>query len=70
MLLTIDERKSKMVAMISVFDCNCRQGDKWQSKPLFLMIFDLRSSIVKIVFDCRLSGVKMRYEMQGRQLCF
>ena len=32
--------------------------------------FYLRSSIVKIVFDCRLSGVNMRYEMPGRQLCF
>ena len=31
-------------------------GDKWQSKTLFLTIFDLRSSIVKSVFDCHLSG--------------
>ena len=36
----------------------CRQtGDKWQSKTLFLAIFDPRSSIVKSVLDCRLSGV-------------
>ena len=31
--------------------------DKWQSKTLFLVIFDPRSSIVKSVFDCRLSDV-------------
>ena len=36
----------------------CRHaGDKKQSKTLFLAIFDLRSSIVKSVFDCRLPGV-------------
>ena len=36
----------------------CRPtGDKWQSKILFLAIFDPRSSIVKSAFDCRLSGV-------------
>ena len=28
-------------------------------KTLFLAIFDLRSTIVKIVFDCRLPGVIM-----------
>ena len=31
--------------------------DKLQWKALFLTIFDLRLSIVKSVFDCRLSGV-------------
>ena len=32
----------------------CRPtGDKWQSKTLFLVIFDPRSLIVKSVFDCR-----------------
>ena len=36
----------------------CRQtGDKWQSKTLFLSIFDLRLSIVDSVFDCCLPGV-------------
>ena len=38
----IDERRS-----------NC---DKWQSKILFLAIFDPRSSIVMSVFDCRISS--------------
>ena len=32
-------------------------GDKWQSKTLFLSIFDLRLLIVDNVFDSRLSGV-------------
>ena len=36
----------------------CRPtGDKWQSKTLFLSIFDPRSSIVKRVFSNRLPGV-------------
>ena len=38
----------------------CRQtGDKWQSKTLFLEIFDPRWSTVKSVFDCRLSVVNI-----------
>ena len=38
----------------------CRHaGDKWQSKTLCLASFDPRSSIVKSVFDCRLSGVSI-----------
>ena len=32
-------------------------GDKWQSKTLFLAIFYPRSSIVKSVFDCRISDM-------------
>ena len=36
----------------------CRPaGDKWQSKTLFLVIFDVHSSIDKSVFHCHLSGV-------------
>ena len=36
----------------------CRPtGDKWQSNTLFQAVFDPRSSIVKSVFDCRLTGV-------------
>ena len=38
----------------------CRPtGDKWQPKTLFLLTFDPHSSIVKSVFDCRLSGVAL-----------
>ena len=36
---------------------NTDNGDKWQLKTLFLVIFDPRSLIVKSVFDCRLFGV-------------
>ena len=40
----------------------CRHtGDKWQSKTLFLSIFYPRSSIVDIVFDCRLPGDDIVY---------
>ena len=38
----------------------CRHtGDKWQSKILFLSIFDPRSLIVDSVFNCHLPGVNM-----------
>ena len=49
---TIDERGSK-IDRNSVFDCHLSRlmaientGDKCQSKTLFLLIFDLRSSVV------------------------
>ena len=46
MLLTIDERSSK-IARNNVFNCQLLPvGDKWQSKTLCLTSFDLRSSIV------------------------
>ena len=36
----------------------CRPtGDKWQSKTLFISIFDQGSSIFDSIFDCRLRGV-------------
>ena len=36
----------------------CRPtGNKWQSKTLFLAIFDPLLSIVKSIFDCHLPGV-------------
>ena len=47
---TIDERRSIY---------RSPTGDNWQSKTLFLAILYPRSSIVKSVFDCRLSGVNM-----------
>ena len=34
--------------------------DKWQSKTLFVSIFDPRSSIVDSVFDCHLPCVLMK----------
>ena len=48
---TIEERRSKLDRN-GVFDCHLSLD--W--KTLFPAIFDPRSSIVKIVFDCRLSG--------------
>ena len=35
---------------------------KWQSKALFLSIFDPHSSIVKSISYCRLPGVDMGYQ--------
>ena len=54
---TIEERRSKSIETVfSIAICH-HTGDKWQSKTLFLSIFDPRSSIVDYVFDCRLPGV-------------
>ena len=39
--------------------CHYVTDDKWQLKTLILAIYNLRSSIVIIVFDCRLSVVEM-----------
>ena len=39
---------------------------KWQSKTLFLAIFDPRLSIVKSFFDCRLPGVWL---VPGKRFC-
>ena len=50
----VDQKSLETEFLIGI----CRPiGDKWQSKKLFLAIFDSRSSIVKSVFDCRLPGV-------------
>ena len=50
----VDQKSLKTVFLIAI----CRHtGDKWQSKTLFLSIFDQRSSIVDSVFDCHLPGV-------------
>ena len=50
----VDQRSSETEFLIAI----CRPtGDKWQSKTPFLAIFYPRSSIVKSVFDRRLSGV-------------
>ena len=46
----------------------CRPtSDKWQSKTLFLSIFDPRSSIVDNVFDCRLTGVITQLEIREQR---
>ena len=70
-MLTPGRRQSKTSILSTNVDQNsletefsiaiCRQtGDKWQSKRLFLEIFDPRSSIVKSVYDCRLPDVMLQ----------
>ena len=55
---TIDERRSKITRKrVSIAICRLT-GGKWQSKTLYLVIFDSRSSIVNSVFDCRLLGMR------------
>ena len=44
------KRRSKIIRN-RVFDCHL-STDKWQSKTLFISIFDPRSMIVKRGFDC------------------
>ena len=52
--MNVDKKSIETVFLIAI----CRHtGDKWQSKTLFLSIFDPRSSIVDSVFDRRLPGV-------------
>ena len=67
-VITLDRRQLKMLILSTNIDKKwleteiliaicCPTGDKWQSKTLFLMIFDPCSSIFNNVFDCRLSDV-------------
>ena len=56
-LLTYVDKKS-LETEFSIAICR-PAGDKWQSKTLFLAIFDPRLSIVMSVFNCRLPGVYM-----------
>ena len=51
----VDQKSIETVFLIAI--C-CPTGDTWQSKTLFLSIFDPHLSIVDNIFDCRLSGVK------------
>ena len=55
--IIIDERRSNIVRTEFTIAICRTTGDKWQSKKLFQSNFDPRSSIVKSIFDCRLSGV-------------
>ena len=49
----VDKKSLETEFLIAI----CRNtGDKWQSKTLFLSIFDPRSLIVDSVFNCRLPG--------------
>ena len=52
----VDEKSLETEFSIAI----CRPtGDKWQSKTLFQTISDPRSSLVKNVFDCHLSDVRL-----------
>ena len=55
----------KKLKQISIAICRLI-GNKLQSKTLFLAIFDLHSSIIKSVFDCRLSGVRIKLIYQNQ----
>ena len=50
---TIEEGRSKIETVFSIPICR-PTGDKWQSKTLFLPIYDPNLSIVDYFFDCRL----------------
>ena len=56
---TPDRRQSKTLILSTHVDQKSLEKVffYWQSKTLFLAIFDPSSSIVKRVVDCRLSGV-------------
>ena len=48
--------KVSLETELSIAICHLT-SDKWQSKSLFLVSFDLCLSIVKNIFNCRLSSV-------------
>ena len=77
--LTPGWRQSKTLILSAIVDQKsietefsiviCRQlGDKWQSKTLFLTIFDPRSLIVKNVFDCHLPVVGLLLTAEEQHL--
>ena len=53
----IDKCRSKLLETEFTIAICSPIGDKWQSKTLFLVMCELRSSLVKSVFNCCLSGV-------------
>ena len=55
-LATNVDKKKSLETEFSIAICR-PSGDKWLSKTLFLSIFDPRSSVAKIVIDCRLPDV-------------
>ena len=52
--MNVDQKSLETEFLIAI--CS-PTGNKWQSKTLFLTIFDQRTLIVKSVFDCCQSGV-------------
>ena len=58
----VDQKSLETEFSISI----CRHtGDKWQSKTVFLLIFDPRLWIVDRVFDCHLSDVRIDFITAG-----
>ena len=64
--LSMNVDKISLETEFSIAICRLT-GNKWQSKALFLEIFDPCLSIVKNVFDCRLSRVNMLHEINCLQ---
>ena len=59
----VDQKQFETELLIAI----CRPtGDIWQSKTLFLAIIDRHSSIVKSVYDCRLSGMRLVTNAEDR----
>ena len=63
----VDKKSIETVFSIAI----CRHtGDKWESKTLFLSVFDPRSSIIDNVFNHRLRDVQIfdkEYELRGKR---
>ena len=56
----VDQKSLETEFLIAI----CRpNGDKWQSKTLFLVIFDPCLLIVKSICDCRLQTTKMQISL-------
>ena len=61
-ILSMNENQKSIETVFSIAICR-PTGDKWQSKTLFLSIFDPRSSIVDNVFDYRLPSVVDQHQL-------
>ena len=57
----IDERRPKIVRNRLLIAISRPTGDHRQSKTLAVAISDPRSSIVKRVYDCRISGIETNF---------
>ena len=75
LILTPDRRQSKKLILSMnkeqklletefLIDICRLAGDKWQSKTLFLAIFDPRLTSVMIIFNCILSSVILKVPMK------
>ena len=71
MLIISTSIGQKLVQTVFLIAISRPTGNKWQSKTLFLMIFDSPSGIVKRVLDCRLpSVIKGSQDYRDRTSCF